>query len=324
MSTPAPASTTAPATRSRAGALLLSLLVLAALAAGGWYGWRAWQGQQAQQQAIAQQQQAALESRLDALRQGQRAQSQRLQQAEATNRVLRDEVLGIGQRAALIEDSVARLADPDRHGQQALRLDQIELLLAIGQQRLQLDDDMQAARRALALASPLVDGLDDPAYLNLRQVLAQEQAALQALGADPRLRARALLDQLDAAIPVDGTAMSASAGNRAAWYERLLDRVVRSQPTAGASLRERADRETAIAALQIETGLARAAIERRDEAGLRSALARIETWLQRLQAGSSQLRQKQQSLAELKAMSLSQSAPLAGSTLEQLRHLRAQ
>ena len=323
MSTPAPASTTAPATRSRAGALLLSLLVLAALAAGGWYGWRAWQGRQAQRQAIAQQQQAALDARLDALKQGQRAQSQRLQQAEATNRLLRDEVLGIGQRAALIEDSVARLADPDRHGQQALRLDQIELILAIGQQRLQLDGDMDGARRALALAGPLLDGLNDPAYLNLRQLLAQERAALDALGPDPRLHARALLDQLDSDLPGEGTG-TADAARVLPWYERVLQRIIRSQPTVGATLRERVDREAAIAALQIETGLARAAIERRDEAGLRSALARIETWLQRLQAGSSQLRQKQQSLAELKAMSLSQSSPLAGSTLEQLRHLRAQ
>ena len=59
----------------------------------------------------------------------QRAQLQRLQQADATNRVLRDELLGIGQRAALIEDTVSKLADPDRHGAQALRLDEAELLL---------------------------------------------------------------------------------------------------------------------------------------------------------------------------------------------------
>ena len=70
-------------------------------------------------------------------------------------------------------------------GAQALRLDEIELLLGIGQQRLRLDDDIDGARRALALAAPLLDGLDDPAYLNLRQALAQEQAALQALGMNP-------------------------------------------------------------------------------------------------------------------------------------------
>ena len=184
MSTPAPASTTAPATRSRAGALLLSLLVLAALAAGGWYGWRAWQGRQAQQQAIAQQQQAALDARLDALKQGQRAQSQRLQQTEATNRLLRDEVLGIGQRAALIEDSVSRLADPDRQGDQALRLDQIELILAIGQQRLQLDGDMDGVRRALALAGPLLCALPSRELnsVNINSLTAEQAPLLTGLG----------------------------------------------------------------------------------------------------------------------------------------------
>ena len=322
MSTPAPASTTAPATRSRAGALLLSLLVLAALAAGGWYGWRAWQGRQAQQQAIAQQQQAALDARLDALKQGQRAQSQRLQQTEATNRLLRDEVLGIGQRAALIEDSVSRLADPDRQGDQALRLDQIELILAIGQQRLQLDGDMDGARRALALAGPLLDGLNDPAYLNLRQLLAQERAALDALGPDPRLRAQALLDQLDSDIPGDG-AGAADAARVLPWYERVLQRIIRSQPTAGATLRERVDREAAIAALQIEASLARAMVERRDQDGLDQRLARMDTGLQRLLAGTPQLAQKQRLLRELDGIALTQASPLAGSTLQQLRTLRA-
>ena len=122
------------------------------------------------------QQRQALDARIDALRATQQAQAQGLQQAEATNRVLRDELLGIGQRAALLEDSVSKLADPDRHGAQSLRLDEIELLLGIGQQRLQLADDLDGARRALALAAPLLAGIDDPAYLNLRQALAQALA----------------------------------------------------------------------------------------------------------------------------------------------------
>ncbi len=59
----------------------------------------------------------------------QQAQAKRLQQAEATNRVLRDELLGIGERATLLEDSISRIADPDRDSAQALRLDELELLL---------------------------------------------------------------------------------------------------------------------------------------------------------------------------------------------------
>lgn len=317
----APVSAT-PARRSRAGGLLLLALLLLVLAAAGGFGWWRWQARQAQAQARSEQQRSALEARIDALRQGQRTQAQRLQQAEATNRLLRDELLGLGQRAAVIEDSMSKLADPDRHGAQALRLDQVELLLAIGQQRLQLDDDLDGARRALALAAPLLAGLDDPAYLNLRQTLAQEQAALDALGPDPRVHANALLDRLLADIPASAADAPLPDGPQAAWYTRLLDRLVHAQPTASAGLRERADREAALAALQIEASLARGAIERRDEADLRQALTRIDGWLQRLLVGSAQLRERQRPLAQLRGLQLRQASPLAGSTLAQLRALR--
>ena len=318
---PTPTPPVAPARRSRAGALLLSLLVALLLAAAGVFGWRYWQAGEQQRQSLAEQQRAALDARVESLRQLQRTQAQRLQQAEATNRVLRDELLGIGQRAALLEDSVSKLADPDRHGAQALRLDEIELLLGIGQQRLRLDDDIDGARRALALAAPLLDGLDDPAYLNLRQALAQEQAALEALGADPRIHANALLERIAAGVD---SAMPARPvpSLREPWYQRLLGRIVHRQPTASAGLGQRPDRDAALAALQVEFSLARAAVERRDIDGLQHALARIDGWLQRLLAGSQGLPQKRRQLAELKALPLRMESPLAGTTLQQLRALR--
>ena len=297
-------------------ALFALLLVVA-----GMFGWQHWQAREQQQRSLAEQQRTALDARVDMLLQAQRAQAQRLQQAEATNRVLRDELLGIGQRAALLEDSVSKLADPDRHGAQSLRLDEIELLLGIGQQRLRLDDDIDGARRALALAAPLLDGLDDPAYLNLRQTLAQEQAALQALGADPRILANALLERI-----ADGIAGSAppqpAPSLREPWYQRLLGRLVHRQPTASAGLQQRPDRDAALAALQVEFSLARAAVERRDTAGFHNALTRIDGWLQRLLAGSAGLPQKRRLLAELQAMPLRMESPLAGTSLQQLRALR--
>ena len=318
-----PASSTTPPRRSRAGGLLWLLLFVVAASAAGAYGWRQWQVRQARADAQAQLLEQAQTQRLDALRAAQHAQAQRLQQAEATNRVLRDELLGIGQRAALLEDSVSKLADPDRHGAQSLRLDEIELLLGIGQQRLLLGDDLDGARRALALAAPLLAGIDDPAYLNLRQTLAQEQAAMDALGADPRIRANALLETLMGGVqaaPETNTATS----TRAPWYERLLARVIRTQPTASAGLQQRPDREAALAALQVEASLARVAIERRDSAALVVALSRIDAGLQRLLAGSPTLPQKRRIVAELKALPLRADAPLSGSTLQQLRALRGQ
>ena len=101
--TPSPSVTTP----RRLGAIWLLLLLLLVLA--GWRGWHWWQLRQAQAQTIA-------------------ADTDQQQQADATNRVLRDELLGLGQRAALLEDSISKLADPERHGAQALRLDEVELL----------------------------------------------------------------------------------------------------------------------------------------------------------------------------------------------------
>ena len=98
--------------------------------------------------------------------------------------------------------------------------------------------------------------------------------------------------------------------------------MVRVQPTAGAALRERADREAALAAAQIELSLARAAVERRDPAGLAAALSRIDGWLQRLLAGSPNLARQRSVLDALRALSLRAEAPLAGTTLQQLRSLR--
>ena len=313
---------TLPPRRSRAGGLLLLLLLLIVLVAAGCFGWRYWQQQQAQTAALDKQHRQALDVSVASLRTSQQAQAKRLQQAEATNRVLRDELLGIGERASLLEDSISRIADPDRDSAQALRMDELELLLGIGQQRLQLAADLDGARRALALAAPLLAGIDDPAYLNLRQTLAQEQAALDALGIDPRIRANALLGALARQVQDMPTATAQLVDQTSPWYARLLDRIVRVQPTAGAGLRERADREAALAAMQVELSLARAAVERRDDAGMATALDRIDAWLQKLQP--TDLAPDRKRIDELKALSLQVDAPLSGSTLQQLRALRGQ
>lgn len=311
-----------PRHRARAGGLLLPALLAGAVLLAGAYGWKHWQAQQQRAAAQASERQQVLEARIERLRAAQRAHSQRLQQAEATNRLLREELLGLGQRAALLEDSLSRLADPDLHAEQALRLDGIELLLDIGQQRLRLASDLDGARRALALAAPLLAAIDDPAYLNLRQTLLQEQAALDALGVDPRTRAAALLAQLEHALDQADT-WREPAPPRASWYQRLLARVVQVQPTAGAALRQAADRDAARAALQLELSLARAALERRDQAALHAALRRVERGLERLYPGAPALAAHRRTLAQLRGIALRVELPLAGSTLQQLRAHRA-
>ena len=321
-STPDPSPVSVPR-RSRGWAWLLLILALAA--AGAW-GWMQWQARSERERAKAEdagQRLDALEGRIDSIRRDQRAQLQRLQQADATNRVLRDELLGIGQRAALLEDSVSKLADPDRHGAQALRLDETELLLSLAQQRLLIAGDLDGARRAYALAAHVLDGVDDPAYLSLRQTLQQERAGLDALGAEPRVRAMAQLDafaQTITALPAEPATITPA---DAPWWRRAFASLIDVRPSDRSVAVQPADRIAAMAGLQLELSLARAAAERSDGDGFRAALQRADGWMTRLWPDSPMLQRQREQLRTIAAQPLSLTLPTLGSTLEQLRQLRS-
>lgn len=332
----APEPAAAPARRTSAVAWLL-LVVLLPIA--GALAWRAWQAETSQRRAADAEEAArtdVLEQRVATLRDGQQAQGKRLQQAEATNRLLRDELLAMGQRAALLEESVQRLAAPGEDAARALRLEEVELLLAIGQQRLLLSADLDGARSAYALAARLLDALTDPADIDLRQVLAQERAALDALGTDPRVAAMARIDALEAALvelparpwpaeprdpgpAVDGTALP--------WWQRvagrLATRVVQVRRSDEAMAVEAGERAAGLAALRLELALARAAAERRDPAGHAAALDRAAAWLPRLWPDTAARRQHHDELAAIAALPLAAQLPTLGTTLGQLRSWRA-
>lgn len=264
---------------------------------------------------------AAIERELDGLRQSLRQLDRRVADNAATQRVLRDEVLGIGERAALLEESVARLTDPLPRGDHALRLDEAELLLALGLQRLQLAGDAAAALRAYALAEHALAGLDDPAYISLRQTLAQELAALRALPEDPRLRAAGELDALEAAL--DSLPLATPAPQtEPSGIGRLISRLIEVRPSGEADLLAPADRDLGLTALRLELALARGALERRDRSGFDAALTRILAWLPRLYPPSPARDERLQRLQALRGRALELDLPVLGSTLEQLRRQR--
>jgi len=298
---------------------IVPLLLVTAVGVVGWRQWRAHEQADADQLT---QQVDALSERLNSMRTEQRSHARRLQQADSLNRVLRDELDGITQRAALLESSVEKLADPDRHGAQALRLDETELLLTLGSQRLQIAGDLDGARRAYALAAGVLDGIDDPAYLSLRQTLLQERTSLDALGTDPRVRAIAQLDAFAQNVTTPATREALARDLRAPWWKRAFGNLIQVQPTNRAVAVQSADRATALAGLQLEISLARAAAERRDTEGYREALRRTDTWLQRLAPDPAALTRQRAKLQTLAALPLSLSMPTLGSTLQQLRQLR--
>ncbi|MDB6163803.1 MAG: hypothetical protein JWL98_1235 [Xanthomonadaceae bacterium] len=314
----------APQSRGAAKALLwLVLLLVSGVVA--WRGWSVWSAREHDRASEASQQWQALESRIDALRTDQRAQAQRLQQADATNRVLREELLGLDQRAALLEDSVRKLGDPERRGVQALRIDEVRMLLGQGEQRLRLAGDLDGARRAYALAASTLDTidgtrLDSAGLLNVRQSLVQERAALDAPGADPRALAATRLDafaaSLSAPLPV-----TTSPAPGASWWQRAFARIVQVSPANRVAVLPGADRTAALAALQLELTLARAAVERRDESMFRVAVARADGWMTRLWPDSPQRRARRVQLQALGRLPLVLALPTLGSTRQQLQSL---
>ncbi|WMJ71209.1 uroporphyrinogen-III C-methyltransferase [Stenotrophomonas sp. 24(2023)] len=302
-----------------------ALLLVAAAGYGGWQYWQQLQREQASRAQTSAVQLRGLADALDALRRDQRATSQRLQDAAVTNRVLRDEMLGLSQRSALLEENLAKLADSTAHGRQAVYLDEAELLLGQAGQRLAYADDVEGARRLYAMAATALGHLADNDGLNLRQALIQERDALDALGQGPRHAARARLATIEAALPslplqVQATATPASAGTP--WWQRTLAPFVDITPTRLNGPLSDAQRQAGLEALQVELTLARAAIERGDRPGSDAALRRVERWLPRLWPDSPALRNVRGELQGLRTMPLQLDSATLGSTLQQLRTLR--
>ena len=320
-----------PARRRRFGALgwLLVLGVVAAAAIGGWRAWQSARDALAEGPDLSPE---ALDARLleaeqsvTTLRRTQQGMEQRLADTSARTGLLREEVLGVGQRAAILEDSLRELSAQASEGREALRLDEVELLLSLAQARLQVAGDLAGAIRATALAHEALAPLTSPQYINLRQTVAEELAALQALPSDPRSRAAGELDVLQAALPTlasraPGADLPADAS--APRWRRLLDALVQVRPSSSQDLISPADRTAGEAALGLELALARTALERRDEAAFRAGLQRIDQWLVRLYAEDEALRAERERLAALSRLGLVPTLPSQGGGLQLLRSLR--
>ncbi|HHW4679292.1 MAG TPA: uroporphyrinogen-III C-methyltransferase [Xylella sp.] len=304
---------------------LILLLMLALLSVIGWYGWRYWQTQaNAAQQAQLEQQQhwQSLNEALQILRSGQDFAYKRLRDVDDTNRVLRDEILGLSQRSTLLEQTVARLSDPNRHGTQALRLDEVETLLRLGQQMLTIASDLDGARHAYALAASTLEGIDDPGYLNLRQTLVQERNALDTLGEGPQTRINTALERFSKTLQELPQHPNADGANIQPWWHKVLSPLVRISPSHSPVLLAESERHNAQDALQIELSLARVAVERNDMTSYVTALHRIDALMQQLWPDSVARRARHAELALLAKADLRPTLSELGTTLLQLQSIR--
>jgi uroporphyrin-3 C-methyltransferase len=232
-----------PARPSRAALAFSLLAVLLALitAFGLWYVVVALDGALQQREAIsrrvalAEEESAQLRRQLVEL-------GRRVDDDSALNRSLREELLGISERAALMEQALKRVSENRMDSVSELRLNQAELLLSAGIERLDLFRDARAAATALRLADAELARLEDPRFAGVRQSLAQEIAALDAVPHQAYADALVLLADLRARVPNlplragQAPAAADASGSRIESVLRGLVRVRRVSPREAAML----------------------------------------------------------------------------------------
>lgn len=321
--------------RRGGGARVLAVLVLLALVA--WLAWTLWNRSQTQARDAAawQQESVALRERigtldtaLSQLQRAQQANADRLDAAAATNRVLREELLGMGERAALLEDAVARLADQRLRGETVLRLNEAEFLLLLGAERLRLFGDPASAIQAFALAEASLASLDDPALATLRQTLAQELIELRSVPPDPRPQLRAELSALSASLatlPPSRSGEIVATDARDSRLARLLSQLVTVRHVSERdAVLGPVQRDAALAAVRLQLELAQAALARPDPDAFRTAIAQVREASGRLfdrndAAGAAYFAR----LDSIATANLLPELPALGATLGELRGLRA-
>lgn len=323
-----------PPARSRRWPWVVALLILFAIAALALLAIRSVReagdeqaGMRAQTLVLDERLQS-LERGLEQMRESQQRLSQRLDSSSATNQVLREELLGMGERAGLLEDAVARLAQSRMSGESTLRLNEAEFLLSMGAERLSLYADTASAIQAFSLAEGALAGLDDPALATLRQTLAQELIQLRELPPDPRPRLRAELAALAgqlSALPASREDTIALAKPEDSRFRQLLGQVItvrRVDPQA--SLLGPSQRQAALAAISLQLDLAQAALAKPDEAAFHAALDRITQATPGLfDAEADVVTRWSARLASLRQARLSPDLPVLGATLRELRGVRA-
>jgi uroporphyrin-3 C-methyltransferase len=331
----------APLRRTRRSRLGLWMILAGLLAAGlaGLYLWT--ELQRARSSAVVGEawrlEAESLSARLDALDRrlqqlvgDQRGVDGRISEMVANQRVIRQELLGTGERAATIEDAVARLSDQRLRGETTLKLNEIEALLVLAAQRLELARDADGARLALRLASSALQTLEDPLYAGLALPLRAELQLLQNLPPDPLPALRSVLgDSLRALpnlprAPLSGVSADPNPSSFGGRLQQALSAliVVRKREAALGSLSGSA-RDAALEALQLDLRSALAAAEARDPDGVAAALARALPLFEALfDPSAAEVSGLRQQLAELRPQALAQPLPTLGTSLAELRALR--
>jgi uroporphyrin-3 C-methyltransferase len=312
------------------------LIVIVLLGAVGYLFWRTW-ALDAELQRLAQTDIQQVDAQIAALARGAEqarrdteALRARLDDEGKVNQSLREQLLGLGERARLVEDAIANLSDKRLTGHDAMLLDETEMLLALGGERFALFHDPAATIAAYRLADTTLAAIEDPAFSTVRQSISAEIDGLSNLGgADIAATAAALAAlRADAAQlpPARRDAAAAdNAGEESHWWQ-VFGNLVRVRTGAdAAAAAQRHDGALARQLYVLDLRDAEAALLTRDPLRYGAAIAEAQAELKLdFDAGAGAVKSAQAALERLgKAELAPQAPPQLGAALRELRNLRA-
>lgn len=251
---------------------------------------------------------------------------QRLADGENINKTLREEVLGVSERARVLEDAIANLADRRLSGHDALLLNEAELVLLLAQQRFELFQDAAAAARAYRIADAALTALQDPAFATVRETLAVELRSLEQINQPSQAAALAELAALRgqvAHLPLAAALDRREAGSDSKIWRVLgqFVRITRTGPGGGGV----ADPALLRNFVGLELRSAELALLERNDAALQAALDRAAAQLSDgFAADDAAVAAVLTGLDRLRAQhAVAAPLPTLGVTLKELRNLRA-
>ena len=328
----APSAPAATPAAPRRGSAWMALVAVLALAGSGYAVWRTAELDRAS--GTTQANADAVRGELDALNrrvdQANRDRDllrQRLDDVGGVNKSLREEVLGVTERARVLEDAVANLAEKRLSGHDALLLDEAEMLLRLAQERYALFGDAAEANQAYGLADETIAAIDDPAFSTVRETLSVERKAL----ADQRqLAAGAGVAELErlrnalATLPLahDGLEAEAAKPDESRLWQ-LLGKFVRISHDTTTPSGAR-DRSLARALVSLDLRSAEAALLARDMGAFRAALQRaLATAREAFDAQAAGVKDLTASLDHLAGTEAPPAPAVLGAALKEMRNLRS-
>jgi uroporphyrin-3 C-methyltransferase len=278
---------------------------------------------------------AELDQRLSADRAQVRALQESVGEQLALTRARQQAVDALHARLLAAEAMLAEASGRELDARGELDLAEVDYLLRLASERLRLFSDIAAADRALSLADSHLEALDNPAYLGVRQAIANARGDLAQAGTPDMLAISGQLDALQKAVPslpFPSSEMPAAASTPPAdegWWEKLKATFA-SLVTVRRSTEEEnrriglLDQDFVRQRVWLQLEAAHLALMRREQQAFGSALQRVqETTAEWFDAASPAVQSFQSSVAALEATDITVDWPDISEPWAQLRLIRS-